>query len=133
MGCSDGRVRIWDVASGKRLTTIETGETTWIVAWHPDGALIATGDREGKIRIWTDTGDELAQRQAPAEVVSVRFSPDGDSIAAASMDQGVMWRIPSWRGATAELERLAQCASGWEIHGDRVVWVDRTMRTCGTR
>ncbi|HTJ41521.1 MAG TPA: WD40 repeat domain-containing serine/threonine-protein kinase [Kofleriaceae bacterium] len=126
----DGRVRIWDVATGARALTLETSAVTWYLAWSPDDQMIVTGDRDGLVRIWdASTGVELASRRAPGEVLGVRFSPNGDAVAVTSRDGGLLWRIPSWHGDLDALSRLAACASGWHVRGDVLVWI-RTVARC---
>jgi WD40 repeat protein len=48
---ADKTVRLWDVASGKQLSSFPAGDC-WRLAISPDGKTLATGTREKKIRLW---------------------------------------------------------------------------------
>ncbi|WP_369010977.1 WD40 repeat domain-containing protein, partial [Streptomyces javensis] len=52
-GGEDGKIRLWDVATGKPRTTL-TGRAgiVWSVAFSPDGRILASGGEDGKIRLW---------------------------------------------------------------------------------
>lgn len=53
------------------------------VAFHPTAKRIATGDRDGAIKIWaTDTGEIISTLQSPDQVFRLAFSPDGLRLAA---------------------------------------------------
>ena len=45
-GSSDGTIKLWDVASGQEVATLE-GHTDWVqsVSFSPDGGLLASGVR----------------------------------------------------------------------------------------
>jgi WD40 repeat protein len=84
-GGTDGRVRIWDLTSGRMLARIVAsaqGLPITDVAFSPDGGLLAAALDEGGARLWS------APRWRPAGDVpgsqwaaDVEFSPDGRILA----------------------------------------------------
>src|SRR5262249_17356354 len=91
-GSQDRTVRLWDVATGKELRTLE-GHTSEItcVAFSSDGKAVASAgwyDRHNPdtaIRIWdAATGKELHRLAGNKHGVNaVAFSPDGRTLASA--------------------------------------------------
>jgi WD40 repeat protein len=49
----DYTVRLWDVAAHKQLLVLRPGKPLWCVAFSPDGKLLAAGDQEGTIHLWS--------------------------------------------------------------------------------
>ena len=109
-------IALWDVAQGRKLATLKertpTGFQFMSVAFSPDGKTLAVGGgvvlntppagpgapaiwREtSAIKLWeTATGTERAVlRGHGRRVTSVAFSPDGKSLASASLDGAVkLW------------------------------------------
>ena len=99
----DATVQLWDADSGKRTQKLD-GPTDWqlCLAFSRDGALLAAGGYEGRLRVWeVATGknvlDVPAQpAAAPGTVAesasvihSVVFSPDGKEVAAGCADARV--------------------------------------------
>jgi WD40 repeat protein/tRNA A-37 threonylcarbamoyl transferase component Bud32 len=116
MPCIDGRVRIWDPATGARLATLETRRETFVVAFSVDDALVITGDQAGWIRVWeAATGDEIAARAAPGRVFKVEPTSRGDAIVVTTDKNGLLWRVPALRASSADLDELARCRSSWRI------------------
>ena len=61
VGSSSGEARIYNVANGKRLASMQ-GDTVGVfaLAFHPDGTQLATGGFDGKIRIFdANSGKQL--------------------------------------------------------------------------
>jgi WD40 repeat protein len=54
IGKRSGEVALWDTASERELGRIsDPSHTMYAAALSPDGATLATGDSEGRIRLWT--------------------------------------------------------------------------------
>ena len=91
----DGRVGLWDAASGQRLAILQ-GHTGMVstVALSADEHLVASGSVDGKARLWeTGTGQPAGTLQGHTGVVyGVRLSGDGRLVASCGADGTVrMW------------------------------------------
>jgi WD40 repeat protein len=107
----NGKTSLWDIATRKRLTTTFTdpdssGVTT--ATFSPYGAMLATGDYNGKTYLWNlrtrtlitalaNLGGTLAPAfggKARNAVVSIAFSPDGETLATSGTNgSAYLWRI----------------------------------------
>ena len=114
--CDDKTIKLWDVASGRELRTLEghaVGATS--VAFSPDGQTLASGGGEGTIKLWNfANGKELHTLQGQRHelspghtfgVDSVAFSPDGQMLASGGMEDGT---IRLWKVASGEELRALQ-------------------------
>ena len=101
---SYGGLQFWDVGLGIKVFDLKhSGPFTF----SPDGRLLATGERNGYVRLW-----EVATGQAIAElsghdgpVLSLLFSPDGRLLATGSADHTLLlWDVSLGRlgGAPAQ-------------------------------
>jgi WD40 repeat protein len=84
-----GRVRLWDVATGRERFP-HSGHTgsARTVAVSPDGRWVASGGKDGIIKLWDlATGKHLRDLTGHAqEVNKLAFSPDGKTLASAGGD-----------------------------------------------
>ncbi len=91
-GDMKGKVRLWNVQSGKLLRTLigqSEGEVVSSVAFSPDSKMLAVGggtglSARGELRLWDLQTGKLKWSQVPVDdntVESVAFSPDGETLA----------------------------------------------------
>jgi WD40 repeat protein len=87
-------LRLWDVATGKLLRTLEYPHLPMSVAFSPDGKTLAVGTWGATIHLWdAGTGAEVLKLdkfpQHWGEIVALAFSPDGRTLAAGCYDRNI--------------------------------------------
>jgi WD40 repeat protein len=89
-------VDVWDVPSHTRIKTVLPNEGH-LVAFSPQGDLLATGVRN-EIRLWrTGTWDFVRPLTLPGRVSVFKFSPDGKRLASLSAPEDVtVWEVDQW-------------------------------------
>lgn len=111
------RLKVWELASWNERASfgwveplLEASKT---VALAPDGTLVATGTRNGKIRLWDlASGQEiLSYDLLEGEIESIHFSPGGKLMAAASRQGAVLWE---WSSAVEPI-RLPELPRGGQV------------------
>lgn len=93
----DSAIKIWDVATGRELTTL-VGHDGWVysLSFSPDGKVLASGGSDKMIKIWDlAKGCELRTLNGHGNFVySVAFSPDGKILASGSQDKYIkLWDV----------------------------------------
>ncbi|MBD2451653.1 caspase family protein [Nostoc sp. FACHB-152] len=131
-GSEDGTVKLWNLQSGASQTLSEDSSSIWSVAFSPDGNTIAVGS--GKINslssldrvihIWNLQGQpkpiKILSRHN-SSVISVAFSPNGNTIASGSSDGTVkLWNLQGQpikvlQGHTGFIESLVFSPGGKTI------------------
>ena len=95
-GSEDGTVRLWAVATGEPIATLEGRESLVLsVSFSPDGATLASGSGR-RVQLWAVvTGEPIATLEGhTGNVHSVSFSPDGATLASGSGDGTVrLWAV----------------------------------------
>ncbi|MCF0234428.1 MAG: hypothetical protein HUK22_05555 [Thermoguttaceae bacterium] len=94
-GAWDSRVRVWDLASGKLVRTLDAEiKNIERVTFAPDGRTIAVGTSGGAVSLWDGaSGRELYQQNAGSgAVLGIKFRCDGRFFATATDDGAIrLW------------------------------------------
>ena len=95
----DGTVRLWNMTTGRQLLTLDHGEKKIVgsVAFHPNGQLLASRDREA-VHLWDlATGREIHRFNVPSDWwrdTRLAFSPDGGLLAAGCANREIrLWDV----------------------------------------
>ena len=97
-GCGgDSTIKLWDIATGRLIRTIDVKSPVLSVAFSPDGKQIVSG-LWYYVKLWdVNTGSEIRSFSGHKEYVySVTFSPDGRQIVSGAQDK----TIKLWDAAT---------------------------------
>lgn len=98
----DGTVKLWEVATGREVRTLQHSDRVSSVAFSPDGKLLASGDSifgiaKGTVKLWeVATGREVRTLTLPDGVYDVIFSPDGRFLAVGSRNINI-WDMTTGR------------------------------------
>lgn len=94
-GSTDKTIKIWDIATGKAITTLtEHSDLVTTISFSPDGKTLASGSRDKTIKIWNIETGNTTLTEHNAEVSGISFSPDGKTIASGSGDGTIiLWNF----------------------------------------
>jgi WD40 repeat protein len=130
----DGLARLWDVASRHSIGIYGSATSTVAVAaLDPNGTLVATGSRDGSVRLWPVKGGTAPPLVGhPAAIDAIAFSPDGTHLLTGSDDSSArVWDVTSGALASELLgHKSAVRAAAFTPDGARVVTAsfDGTVR-----
>jgi WD40 repeat protein len=108
-------VRVWELTTGRQVLSLqEDGEC---MAFSSDGKLLATGDRDGTVKVWKANTGVLVHTLAghPSEILGLAFSPDSKYLSSVSGEQPFVTKCHE--------VRLWDLATGQELFAD----VDHTV------
>jgi WD40 repeat protein len=76
-------LEVWDVTSNRRAMVAHDAVTANALSFHPFLPQAVAGGADGLVRVWdVESGRELHRVQLPTRAVAVRFSQDGQMLAA---------------------------------------------------
>ena len=104
-----GDVKLWSIGSSTNSGILigSHDEPAHAVAISPDGQLAVSGSTSGQIRYWDLVERRLLKTLKPAEsgIETLRWSPDGQTVAAGSRYKRSLGRRPKRHGAFSNHER----------------------------
>lgn len=99
-GQDDGRVAIWDMKSGRLLSTlIGHSAPVTAVVYGPDARFLFSGSADGSVITWDlALGREMRRMEGRSPIVGLAVSPDERSLLVRSADRNVqMWDLVTGR------------------------------------
>ncbi len=150
-------VSIREAATGKVIRQFVTCGNLSVVAYSPDGKLLATGTANGTVQLWDPiSGMRVGQCKAPpqTQLSSVAFQAGNKVLAAGFSHQMLrLWDVPSGRERTPAIGHLAAVSAlafsrdgktllsagsdGMRVHalatGNEIRWIEPPVDELGRR
>lgn len=97
-GSPSGWIAIWDVVNGEQLFTLLCqNDPVCCIAFNADGTILVSGHAYRTVRLWdvpTWTQLDILDASSHNDVVSVAFSPNGETLATGSEDTACLCILP---------------------------------------
>lgn len=100
LGTGIGHVYVVDISTERVIVTLEQHTmSVGIVAWHPDGNLLASGSEDQTVVVWdVSTGEVVATMHHSSTITGIEWTKDGSLLATAGLDGVVsIWGEPTNR------------------------------------
>jgi len=111
-GGDDGRILLWDVATGKMIKELSKGtDWVWGLAFSPNGRILMAGfHTEYQFRVWDTKTWALANTFDGDQAADLAFSPDGSKVVTAGggIHEANLWDVRTGK----QLFNLRE-APGW--------------------
>jgi WD40 repeat protein len=94
---SRARLSVCDMATGTERWSSEVPEWSATLAFAPDSRLLATGGRDGIVRLWNSISGKQVHELAghDSEVSSLAWSPDSRRLVSAADNVAIVWNVAS--------------------------------------
>lgn len=111
----DFSIRVWSIPEGNLVNTLSGhASIVWTVDFSPDGQMLGSVSADQTSKIWNVSAGTVLQSLAfPGQVVSVRFSPEGQTLAVGGVEQWPDAAI--WTYAVASWQPLLKLDAYWNI------------------
>jgi len=137
VGYSDAdTVSIYDAEDGRQVADLPVGAgTEVVVAWHPNGILLAVAGSDPHIQIWNvETQSQVSTLESHVQQVTIlSFHPDGELLISVSWDGARLWqpspgrllmRLPlsGWTGFSADGRWAGWAGTGSPSNHQAQLW-----------
>lgn len=86
----DTTVKLWDVSTGKCLSTLLHGSSIYSIEFSPCGDYLASGSSNGVLNVWSTKDASIVKTYSgKGDVFDVSWSKDGDMLAACFSDSSL--------------------------------------------
>ena len=143
-GGLDG-IKVWNLNPQRPYyTLVGVGNPIYEVAIHPNGYILASGDNNGRVRLWNLRDAEVISDFKPHQqrITGLAFSADGNTLVTSSVDATIkVWDVPTgillytFTGHSNRIRSIALNPDGKTLataSNDGVrLWNIRATRSCG--
>ena len=108
-GTEDGQIILWETAKPENKIVLyqEKGNEVLALSFDPSGTLLASGDRNGNVKIWNLERKNMVinLRGHSARITGLSFSRDGKILASTSYDATArLWDAGNWNNQPIVLQ-----------------------------
>ena len=131
----DRLAKIWELGQNEPSRTFSQHNSEVIgIAMSPDGNLVATIVRKGRLIVWNARSEELIWRSHDQDVWrGVDVSPDGKRVAAAGLKALTVWELATGETVWSSKSETEVEGVRFSSDGTRILTGGFVMRTSNTR